>query len=82
LVQELLSYKETYWKNKTEFKTRNLDFSINTIDPSKNREEQQTSVEKISLMALLRKEQKESLVTTFKLFKTKMQISIRIPTFM
>jgi hypothetical protein len=74
----LSRYKETYWKYKTGFKIRNFDLTIDTIDPSKTREDQQTRIEKISLVALLSKEQEKSLVTINRRLKKTIQIFIKI----
>lgn len=56
----MLRYTETYWKYKTGFKTRNFDLTIDIIDPLSTKLEQQTRIEKISLVAFLDKEQKKS----------------------
>jgi hypothetical protein len=58
----LLKYKETNWKYQSGFKTRRYDLVIDTILPSKTMKEQQTKIEKISLVAFLNKEQKRIFV--------------------
>jgi hypothetical protein len=58
----LLEYKETNWKYQRGFKTRNHDLVIDTIYASKTMKEQQTKIEKISLVAFLNKEQKKFFV--------------------
>jgi hypothetical protein len=55
----LLRYKETNWRREKGFEIHKYDLSINTIQPSKTRQEQQTKIEKISLVAFLNKEQKK-----------------------
>ncbi len=63
MIRFLLSYKETYWRYKTGFKTRNFDLTIDTIDPLSTKLEQQTKIEKLSLVAFLDNEQKKSFDT-------------------
>jgi len=58
----LLKYKETNWKYQRGFKTRKYDISIDTILASKTGKEQQTKIEKISLVAFLNKEQRKFFV--------------------
>jgi len=58
----LLKYKEINWKHEKGFKIRKYDIFIDTIAALKTREEQQPKVEKISLVAFLKKEQKEILL--------------------
>jgi hypothetical protein len=55
----LLRYKETNWRREKGFEIHKYDLSINTIQPSKTRREQQAKIEKISLVAFLNKEQKK-----------------------
>ena len=55
----MLEYKETNWKYQRGFKTRKYDLLIDTIDASKTSQEQQTKIEKISLVAFLNKEQRK-----------------------
>jgi hypothetical protein len=55
----LLEYKETNWKYQWGFKTCKYDLAIDTILPSKTMKEQQTKIEKISLVAFLNKEQRK-----------------------
>jgi hypothetical protein len=55
----LLRYNETNWQDEKGFNIHKYDLSINTIHPSKTRQEQQTKIEKISLVAFLNKEQKK-----------------------
>jgi hypothetical protein len=58
----LLEYKETNWKYQRGFKTHKYDLVIDTILPSKTMKEQQTKIEKISLVAFLNKEQRKFFV--------------------
>jgi hypothetical protein len=58
----LLEYKETNWKYQRGFKTREYDLVIDTILASKTMKEQQTKIEKISLVAFLNKEQRKFFV--------------------
>jgi hypothetical protein len=58
----LLRYKETNWKYEKGFKTRKYDLVIDTILASKTMKEQQTKIEKISLVAFLNKEQRKFFV--------------------
>jgi hypothetical protein len=58
----LLKYKETNWKYQRGFKTREYDLVIDTILASKTMKEQQTEIEKISLVAFLNKEQRKFFV--------------------
>jgi hypothetical protein len=55
----LLRYKETNWRREKGSEIHKYDLSINTIQPSKTRREQQTKIEKISLVTFLNKEQKK-----------------------
>jgi hypothetical protein len=55
----LLKYKETNWKYQSSFKTRKYDLAFETILASKTMKEQQTKIEKISLVAFLNKEQRK-----------------------
>jgi hypothetical protein len=55
----LLRYKETNWRREKGFEFHKYDLNINTIQPSKTRQEQHTKIEKISLVAFLNKEQKK-----------------------
>jgi hypothetical protein len=55
----LLRYKETNWRREKGSEIHKYDLSINTIQPSKTKQEQQTKIEKISLVAFLNKEQKK-----------------------
>jgi len=57
LPSKLLRYKETNWQGEKGFNIRKYDLSINTIHTSKTRQEQQTKIEKISLVAFLNKGQ-------------------------
>lgn len=59
----MVRYRETFWKYKTGFKIRKAELTIDTVDASKTREEQQTRIEKISLVALLSENQKKMLAT-------------------
>jgi 2'-5' RNA ligase len=47
------------WRREKGFEIHKYDLSINTIQPSKTRREQQAKIEKISLVAFLNKEQKK-----------------------
>jgi hypothetical protein len=58
----LLEYKETNWKYQRGFKTCNYNLTIDTILASKTMKEQQTKIEKISLVAFLNKEQRKFFV--------------------
>jgi hypothetical protein len=58
----LLEYKETNWKYQRGFKTHKYDLVIDTILASKTMKEQQTKIEKISLVAFLNKEQRKLFV--------------------
>jgi hypothetical protein len=58
----LLEYKETNWKYQRGFKTHKYDLVIDTIVASKTMKEQQTKIEKISLVAFLNKEQRKFFV--------------------
>ncbi len=62
-IQKLSRYTETYWRYKTGFKIRNKALTIDTIDASKTWEEQQTRIEKISLVSFLSNKQKKMLLT-------------------
>jgi len=58
----LLKYSETNWKNERGFAIREYDLAIGTINPLKVRKEQQTKIEKISLVAFLNKDQRKIFV--------------------
>ena len=58
----MLEYKETNWKYQRGFKTHKYDLVIDTILASKTMKEQQTKIEKISLVAFLNKEQRKFFV--------------------
>jgi len=58
----LLEYRETSWKFQKGFKTHKHDLVIDKILTSKTRKEQQSKIEKISLVAFLNKEQKKNFV--------------------
>jgi hypothetical protein len=55
----LLRYKETNWRREKGFEIHKYYLSISTIQPSKTKQEQQTKIEKISLVSFLNKEQKK-----------------------
>jgi hypothetical protein len=55
----LLRYKETNWRREKGFEIHKYVLSISTIQPSNTRQQQQTKIEKISLVAFLNKEQKK-----------------------
>lgn len=55
----MLRYKDTNWRREKGFEIHKYHLSINTIQPSKTRREQQAKIEKISLVAFLNKEQKK-----------------------
>jgi hypothetical protein len=67
----LLKYNETNWKYQRGFKTRKYDLVIDTILPSKTMKEQQTKIEKISLVAFLNKEQRKLFVNICRRLKRK-----------
>jgi hypothetical protein len=54
----LLRYQETNWKNERGFELKSYNLSIDSVYPSKTRIEQQSKVEKISLIAFLTPKQK------------------------
>ena len=58
----MLKYIETNWKYEKGFKTRKYDLVIDTIAASKTMIEQQTKIEKISLVAFLNEEQRKIFV--------------------
>jgi len=66
----LLEYKETNWKYQSGFKTHKYDLIIDTILPSKTMKEQQTKIEKISLVAFLNKEQRRFFVNICRRLKS------------
>jgi len=66
----LLEYKETNWKYQSGFKTNKYDLIIDTILPSKTMKEQQTKIEKISLVAFLNKEQRRFFVNICRRLKS------------
>ena len=59
LTSKLLEYKETNWKFQRGYKTRKYNLVIDTILASKTMKEQQTKIEKISLVAFLNREQRK-----------------------
>jgi hypothetical protein len=58
----LLKYSETSWKHETGFDIQKCRFTIGTINPSKVSREQQTKIEKISLVAFLSEDQKKPFI--------------------
>ena len=58
----MLKYSETNWKYERGFGIHKYDLAIRTINPLKVRKEQQTKIEKISLVAFLNKDQRKILV--------------------
>jgi hypothetical protein len=55
-----LHYKETNWKYDIGLDIHNYDFPIHSISASKTIKEQQAKIEKISLVAFLNKDQRQS----------------------
>jgi hypothetical protein len=55
----LLKYRETNWKHESGFDIHKYLLSIGTINPLKVSKEQQTKIEKISLVAFLNKDQRK-----------------------
>ena len=58
----MLRYKETNWKNSNGLATHSYTLNISSVRTSETRKEQQTRLEKISLVSFLNKEQKKGLV--------------------
>lgn len=58
----MLKYSETSWKHETGFDIQKYRFTIGTISPSKVSREQQTKIEKISLVAFLSEDQKKPFI--------------------
>ena len=58
----MLKYSETNWKYERGFGIHEYDLAIETIYPSKARKQQQTKIEKISLVAFLNKDQRKIFV--------------------
>jgi len=55
----LLNYRETNWKHESGFDIHKYQLTIGTLSPSKVRKEQQTQIEKISLVAFLSQDQRK-----------------------
>ena len=55
----MLEYSETSWKHETGFDTQKYRFTISTLRPLKVSKEQQTKIEKISLVAFLSEDQRK-----------------------
>jgi len=55
----LLKYRETNWKHESGFDIHKYHLAIETISPSKVSKEQQTKIEKISLVAFLSEDQRK-----------------------
>ena len=55
----MLIYRETNWKRESGFDIQKYRFTIGTISPSKVSKEQQTKIEKISLVAFLSEDQRK-----------------------
>ena len=66
----MLKYKETNWKYQSGFKTHKYDLVIDTILAPKTIKEQQTKIEKISLVAFLNKEQRRFFVNICRRLKS------------
>ncbi|HXW12226.1 MAG TPA: hypothetical protein VD694_05645 [Nitrososphaeraceae archaeon] len=58
----MLKYSETGWKHETGFDIQKYRFTIGTINRSKVSNEQQTKIEKISLVAFLGEDQKKPFI--------------------
>ena len=65
----MLNYRETNWKYESGFDLHNYQLAIGTINPSKVSKEQQTKIEKISLVAFLSEDQRKSFVKICRLLK-------------
>ena len=57
----MLKYSETSWRHESGFDIQEYHFTIETINPSDVSKEQQTKIEKISLVAFLSEDQKKPL---------------------
>ena len=55
----MLKYSETSWRHESGFDIHEYHFTIGTINPSDVSKEQQTKIEKISLVAFLSEDQKK-----------------------
>jgi len=58
----LLNYRETNWKYESGFDIHKYQLTIGTLSPSKVRKEQQTQIEKISLVAFLSEDQRKTFI--------------------
>jgi hypothetical protein len=58
----LLNYKEANWKNESGFDIHKYQLAIGTLSPSKVSKEQQTKIEKISLVAFLSEDQRKTFI--------------------
>jgi hypothetical protein len=65
----LLKYRETNWKYESRFGIHKYDHAIGTISPSKVSKEQNTKIEKISLVAFLNEDQRKVLIKICKRLK-------------
>ena len=74
----MLRYRETFWRYKTGFKIRKVELTIDTVDASKTREDQQARIEKISLVAFLSEKRKKCWLPYADVLKKITQIFIKI----
>ena len=58
----MLNYRETNWKHEGGFDIHNYPLDIGTSSPSKVSKEQQTKIEKISLVAFLNEDQRKTFI--------------------
>ena len=58
----MLNYRETNWKYESGFDIHNYQLAIGTLSPSKVSKEQQTKIEKISLVAFLSEDQRKTFI--------------------
>ena len=58
----MLNYSETNWKHENGFDIHKYQLAIGTCSPSKVSKEQQTKIEKISLVAFLSEEQRKTFI--------------------
>ena len=65
----MLKYWETNWKYESGFDIHKYDLAIGTISPSKVSKEQQTKIEKISLVAFLNEDQRKVFIKICKRLK-------------
>ena len=67
----MLKYSETNWKHERGFGIHEYELDIGTINPLKVRKEQQTKIEKISLVAFLNKDQRKIFINICRRLKQK-----------